>query len=282
MGLSYAQIIQLFQSLYGLHLTDGEIAGIVRQQHSRWLPAYEQLKADIRASPSIHADETSWPIQSLQGQGYGWVLAASDSLKSCFALENSRGAPHAQKLLQGYSGIRITDDYGVYRSLPGLQQLCWAHLYRAIRDLRYNENLPDEHLAYVGWWYEQFASMYQQLRDYLTEPYDRSKREDQAEVLWQQAQALCSQHSEPVKLTKLKAQLMRAGKNKLFICLSDDTPCDNNRAERDLRPLVLKRKRSFGSKTERGAQALATVLSICTTTWRSNPSGYFRSLAALG
>ena len=282
MGLSYAQIIQLFASLYDLRLTDGEIVGIVRQQHIRWSPAYEQLQADIRAGPSVHADETSWPIQSLQGQGYGWVLAASNSGKSCFALENSRGAPHAKKLLKGYTGIRITDDYGVYRSLPGSQQLCWAHLYRCIRDLRYNENLPKEHEAYVTWWYEQFAGIYQQLRHYLTEPYDPNKRQDQAEVLWQQLQAFCGKHPEPVKLTKLKAQLLRAGKAKLFICLLGNTPCDNNRAERDLRPLVLKRKRSFGSKTERGAQTLATVLSICTTTWRSNPTGYFRSLAALG
>ena len=87
---------------------------------------------------------------------------------------------------------------------------------------------------------------------------------------------------EPDKLARLKAQLTRAGKDRLFICLPKDTPCDNNRAERDLRQLVLKRKRSFGSKTKRGAQVLSTVLSICTTTWRSNQTGYFKTLAALG
>ncbi len=282
MGLSYAQIIQLCASLYALHLTDGEIAAIVRKQHVQWLPAYEQLQADIRASPAVHADETSWPIQYLEGHGYAWVLAASDSSKSCFALENSRGARHAQKLLDNYAGVRITDDYGVYRSLPGLQQLCWAHLYRCIRDLRYNENLPEAHLAYVSWWYEQFAGIYQQLRIYLAEPYDRVQRQTQADDLWHQLQRLCGEHLEPAKLTSLKAQLKRVGQDRLFICLVKDTPCDNNRAERDLRPLVLKRKRSFGSKSEKGAQALATVLSICTTTWRSHPNGYFQALGALG
>jgi hypothetical protein len=87
---------------------------------------------------------------------------------------------------------------------------------------------------------------------------------------------------EPAKFANLKAQLQRAGQAKLFTCLMKDTPCDNNRAERDLRQLVLKRKRSFGSKTERGAKILATVLSICTTTWRSNPAGYFATLASAG
>ena len=282
MGLSYAQVNQLFASLYQLHITDGEIAAIVNSQHARWLPAYQQLKADVRASPSVHADETSWPIQAINRQGYAWVLAASNSSKSCFALENSRGAPHAKKLLKGYSGIRITDDYGVYRSLPGSQQLCWAHLYRCIRDLRYNENLPKEQEAYVTWWYEQLAGVYQQLRTYLAEPYDHLQRADQAEALWQQVRTLCAKHLEPVKLTKLKAQLLRAGKDRLFICLPSDTPCDNNRAERDLRPLVLKRKRSFGSKTVKGAKALSTVMSICATTWRENPTSYFKTLATIG
>lgn len=283
-GLSYAQVIHLCQSLYGISVSDGEIANTLAAKHQAWLPAYTRLQADIRSSPSVNVDETSWPIQAINRQGYGWVLAASDSTKSCFVLANSRGARHAQKLLKDYTGIRITDDYAVYRSLPhGQQQLCWAHLYRAIRDLRYNENLPKEQLPYVSWWYGQFASVYEDLRLHLSEPYDDVVRDTQADELWQRVQVLCARHSgDPAKLTNLKGQLTRAGRDKLLVCLLANTPCDNNRAERDLRPLVLKRKRSFGSKTEKGAQALATVLSICTTTWRSNPTGYFKQLALLG
>lgn len=177
----------------------------------------------------------------------------------------------------------LTPDYGVYRALPDLQQLCWAHLYRCIRDLCYNDNLPEEYLPDVIWWYEQFAGIYQDLRVYLDEPYDQATRVVQSNQLWQRLQALLLTHArEPVKLTKLKAQLTRAGPAKLFACLVYDTPCDNNRAERDLRQLVLKRKRSFGSQTEKGATALSTILSVCTTTWRSNPTGYFTTLAQLG
>ena len=281
-GLSYAQITQLCLSLYNLHITDGEIATVIAKAHTRWLSAYEQLKADIRSSPAVHADETSWPIQNLNRQGYGWVLAASDNSKSCFALENSRGAPHAKKLLGSYRGIRITDNYGVYLALPGQQQLCWAHLYRCIRDLCYNENLPEEQLPYVSWWHKQFVGIYQQLQAYLAEPCDKQKRLEQSEELWQRLKLLLLiQNGEPDKLTRLKAQLKRAGKDRLFTCLPSYISCDNNRAERDLRALVLKRKRSFGSKTIEGAKALATVLSICTNVWRENPTSYFKTLATI-
>lgn len=286
-GMSYAQVANLMLSLYGLHITDGEIANMLQKQHQNWLPAYHQLKTDIRAAPVCHYDETPWAIQAEQGAGYAWVMSAANSSQTLFLCATSRGAPHAQWLHgTGSSAVRISDDYQAYRTLPGSQQLCWVHLYRVIRDLRYNANLPEEQLPYVTQWYEAFATIYQDLRLYLSEPYDRVVRTTQNDELWQRVQALAKQPApkkgEPDKLRKLKAQLMRAGKDRLFVCLSKNTPCDNNRAERDLRQLVLKRKRSFGSKTERGATALATVLSICTTTWRSNPTGYFRELATLG
>jgi transposase len=284
MGMSYNGVAELLRSLYGMAVSDGEVATVLTKQHKVWLPAYGQLKSDIRAAPAVHADETSWAIQQNDGLGYAWCLSDANSEKVYYALENSRGAVHARNLFGNqFTGVRISDDYGVYRALPGTQQLCWAHLYRAIRDLRYNDNLPEEQLPYVAWWYEQFASLYQELRMYLDEPYDEVVRETQAQVLWQQlASLLPASEGEPEKLTRLKAQLTRAGQAKLFACLIYDTPCDNNRAERDLRQLVLKRKRSFGSQTEKGAQALSTIFSICTTTWRCNPTGYFKALALVG
>lgn len=283
-GMSYSQVASLLLSLYGLAVSDHEIADILQKQHAKWQPAYHQLLTDIRSSPAVHSDETPWPIQDLQGHGYAWNLSDAHSPKVCFALENSRGVPHAKKLFGTFDGIRVSDDYGAYRTLPGQQQLCWAHLYRAIRDLRYNDNLSEEYVPYVTWWYEQFAGIYENLRMYLDAPYDEATRRTQSDELWARIQALVSTpdiDTEPVKLAKLKAQLIRAGQDKLFICLQKNTPCDNNRAERDLRQLVLKRKRSFGSKSEKGAQALATVLSICTTHWRMNPGNYFQSLAAI-
>jgi len=288
-GLSYAQVANLLLSLYGLQVSDGEIAKLLQKQHQTWLPAYHQLQTDIRAAPIRHYDETPWAIQDQGNYGHAWVMSASGSPQTLFHLATSRGLPHAQKLHgkanQNQSGVHITDDYQAYRNLPGQQQLCWVHLYRVIRDLRYNASLPKEQRSYVTQWYEGFAAIYQDLRQYLDEPYDEVVRATQATELWQRVRALATrpapQAGEPDKLRKLKAQLLRAGQDKLLVCLPKDTPCDNNRAERDLRQLVLKRKRSFGSKTKNGARALSTVLSLCTTTWRSNPTGYFGALASL-
>ncbi|MGH8399279.1 MAG: IS66 family transposase [Gammaproteobacteria bacterium] len=247
------------------------------------------LEADIQASPVVHADETPWPIRSEEGRGYSWALCDAISPKVFFNLATNRGAVHARNLFGAtFTGVRISDDYMPYRAdtLPGRQQLCWAHLYRCIRDVRYNSNLPEEQLPYVTIWYEAFASIYRDLRRYLDEPYEEPARRHQTQKLWHKVRRLAAQSppkrtGQPEKLTRLKAQLLRAGQDRLFTCLPDDTPCDNNRAERDLRSLVLKRKRSFGSQTPKGATALSTILSLCTTTWRTEPEQYFKTLAAL-
>jgi transposase len=285
-GMSYHQVASLLLALYGLSVSDGEIANLLNRQHRQWLPAYQRLKADIRAAPVRHYDETPWRIQAADNGGYAWVMSDASSPKTLFHCATSRGGRHAAALHGNarHTAVHITDDYSVYRNLPGQQQLCWAHLYRTIRDLRYNVNLPADQLSYVTWWYQQFAEIYQDLRKYLGDSYDSVVRMNQANDLWQRLQLLMTtpaSGSEPKKLSLLKAQLQRAGQDRLLVCLSKNTPCDNNRAERDLRQLVLKRKRSFGSKTEQGAMVLSTILSLCTTTWRSNPTNYFSTLAAL-
>lgn len=291
-GMSYHQVASLLLALYDLSVSDGEVTNILKHQHQAWLPAYNQLTADIRAAPVRHYDETPWKIQAADNSGYAWVMSDAGSCKTVFHCATSRGGRHAVALhgcasTSPSDTVHVTDDYSVYRNLSGHQQLCWAHLYRTIRDLRYNASLPENQLPYVTWWYEQFAGIYQDLRMYLEAPYDHVIRQQQKDELWRQIQVLAAtkppvNSTEPQKLTRLKSQLLRAGTDRLLICLTKSTPCDNNRAERDLRQLVLKRKRSFGSKSERGAQALATVLSICTTTWRSNPGNYFKQLALLG
>lgn len=286
-GMSYAQVTQLLRALYGLRVSDGEVAGLLQRQHRQWLPAYHRLAGSIRASPVRHHDESPWAIQDEDNAGYIWVTSDDQSQDTLFYAATSRGTPHAKKLHgSNTTGVYITDDYGVYRTLSGQQQLCWAHLYRVARDLYANENLPKAQADSVGQWYEQFAAIYEDLRLYLTEPYDNVVRHTQATELWQRVRQLAEQpvppQGEPDKLRRLKAQLLRAGKDRLFVCLPKDTPCDNNRAERDLRQLVLKRKPSFGSKTLKGTRALMEVASICTTTWRRNPTGYFKALSSVG
>lgn len=289
LGLSYSQVAHLTKVQYNLKLSDGEIAKILARQHHKWLPTYEALKNSIRRSPAKHYDETPWKIAE-ERMGHAWVMSDARSPDVAFKLASSRGSGHIQELHDGNSpaSIRITDGYTAYNNLVGIHQLCWAHLFRVIRDLSTNANLPSTKQQWIAHWYSKFQDIYRDLRAELANPFNEDTRRRVADELWSRVQKLAGSKRrgicDPDKLRRLKAQLMAAGKDKLFACLIYDTPCDNNRAERDLRQLVLKRKRSFGSKTGKGANALSTVMSVCTTVWRrcqDNPGGYYGVLGGV-
>jgi hypothetical protein len=52
-------------------------------------------------------------------------------------------------------------------------------------------------------------------------------------------------------------------------------PLDNNEAERWLRHIVLKRKTSFGSKTQKWADTMSVLYSTLLSLWNSNPQTFF-------
>jgi hypothetical protein len=61
-------------------------------------------------------------------------------------------------------------------------------------------------------------------------------------------------------------------------------PADNNRAERELRPLVIARKISFGSQSEQGAQTREILMTVLHTLRKRTPevfSAFQRTLDAL-
>ena len=205
------------------------------------------------------------------------------------AIKKSRAGIYIRKLLEDFKGMRVTDGYAAYsnKALVGKHQLCWAHLFRTIHGLRHNKNLPKEQADFVIKWYVDFVEIYAKLEDRLDAPTNSSTRvENKAELEAELAELLNKsppETGEPKKLTNFRKQLLKAAEaDKLFVCLIVYGPCDNNRAERDLRPFVIKRQNSFGSVSMKGATALATVMTVCANTQRNHPDNYFEALAKLG
>ena len=278
---SYDQVINLLWDLYRFKITDGEIANILATRRLELLPAYEELKTSIRAGP-VHMDESRWRIQS-ESAGYAWSLSSATSTDVVFKLADSRGKGNAKELLgENYQGIGITDRYSGYKHLFAMHQICWAHLQRTAKDLTHLECLSATKLKHVTKFYQSLAGIYAAIRDYQNEPFDSASRADQAEDLLRRTKLLCQPNKlDPKKLSDLKAGILEY-RDCLFICLTvDGIPADNNRAERDIRKLVMKRKKSLGSKTTKGAQALEVLLSVCWSLYNRDRDNFFPSFHAL-
>ena len=281
---SFEQVKTLTTDLYGLTLSDGEITVILKETATAWQPEYEQLKEKIRAAPGGHFDETTWDIQVFAKHCYAWVMSAVNSTARVYKLATSRGKGQAQKLLGEVNDtyVRLTDCYQAYKYLPGLHQICWAHLYRKIRDLLNNENLPIEKQPHVQAWHDEFQALYADLRQAIAEPLNLKRRQKQTDSFRERSTKL-SQFNvlDPKPLVNLK-NLIKEYDHALFTCLRfTNIPCDNNRAERDIRLLVKKRRKSFGCKTEAGAHALEILLSVAWSTWHEHRGDFFPALVRL-
>jgi len=86
---------------------------------------------------------------------------------------------------------------------------------------------------------------------------------------------------DPAPLSKIKAAL-RKNKEKYFTFLRHPgIPVDNNKAERALRHLVIKRRISFGSKTQRGAETTSILASVILSLKWNDPENWFQKYLKL-
>lgn len=279
---SYDQVRRILWDMYRFKITDGEITNILDVRRLELLSTYEELKATIRAGPAVHMDESRWRIQS-EHSGYAWSMSSTTSSDVVFKLADNRGKGNAEELLgENFQGVGITDRYPGYKDLFALHQICWAHLQRTAKDLTHLECLPKAKQKHVTSFYQKLAAVYAAIRAYQQEPFDGTSRKAQAKKLLEQTIQLCQPNKlDPKKLTDLKAGILEY-RDCLFLCLTvDGIPADNNRAERDIKQLVIKRRKSLGSKTPKGARTMEVLLSICWSLYNRDRDNFFPKFHAL-
>jgi hypothetical protein len=281
--MSFEQIRNFLQDTARLSLSDGEINNILEAQSHALYPRFETIKESISKQKGGHYDETSWKTQQEHHGNFAWVKTGTETPDTLFLLGQSRGKGNAQELRgENQEQIGITDDYGAYRTLFEQHQLCWAHPLRKLRDLTQSEHLTPEQRASCQLTYESFALVYEELRAILQEPFDLPQRAVIRQKLQRKFQKLAIvSDKDPPKLKRIKQSLGQNQESYFTCLLHEGIPADNNKAERRLRHLVLKRKVSFGSKTQKGADAMSILCSVLLSLWWAKPRNFFAEYAKL-
>ena len=277
--LSYNQTQELFTDLYGLAISQGEIAKLLEREGVRLRPEYERMTARIRGEPAVHLDETSWRIfTDNEYCRHVWGMVGASSDEGVFLVGRSRGKGVAEELYGNSHAVLVSDDYGAYRNLTQHHQLCWAHLHRKLRELAESSVLSSCVLLHCKEVFTRERMLYSKLAEVLHLPAPLRNYHDFSKALTE----LAIPHPlDPPQLSRIKNRL---GKNinRYLTCLRHPgVPLDNNAAERALRPVVLKRKISFGSVAEKGARTLETLLSVLLTLKRRHPQNFFGAYAGV-
>jgi len=255
------QIRKLMGALWGLSISEGEIAEILHGVAELGESAYEDMLEEVRGSPVVHADETGWREDGVNG--YIWSFSSPDV--RYYTYRHSRSAVVAKEVLSDeFMGTLVADFYAAYNFYDGPKQRCWVHLCRALNELvEKNPDLPD-----VARWQEAVVGVYHRAKESVkVERTDversRLKAGFELELL-----ALCKPYiGVKTAVQRVLAERMENFIGELFTFVADpDVPSENNAAERAVRPAVVARKISGGSRSPRGSKT-CSVLRTLFETW---------------
>ena len=252
------EVIQWYlATLHGLELSVGAIVAASHRVAERGAPEVDRIRARVRASPRVHADETGW---RQNGQnGYIWTFSTPTER---YFVHGGRNKEVVDLVLgDAFAGVLVSDFYKAYDHVRTSKQRCWAHLLRDAHDLR------KQHPQAAGLqaWVDDLHRLYRDAVAFVaTAPPDRLVRARAAHGfdarLLGLAQPFLADPTAPQHiLSKRIAQYL--GELLTFV-REPDVPPDNNAAERSLRHLVTSRKISGGSRSFDGTStkvALATL-----------------------
>ena len=262
-GLPLDKAIAEMEFFWGLKLRKSQADAMLNRLGREWLPEFEALCDLLAVSAVVHADETSWSINSV------WAFLSEKARITVFGCHKD-GETLAALLGKGeFKGVLVSDDAAVYQGF-GCSQKCWAHLIRkAIKLTLLKPNRP----------------RYRKFLDSLLDVYRRGKkiaadkrlseagrraRADQLhDAIYEcTANRFCDNRTPADDVEKdfynLTHEILRLlREDELFTyVIHPQVPGTNNESERSLRGSAQDRRTGRTSKTEHGARRRTIIGSV--------------------
>ena len=281
--LPLRSIQRYLADLHGLRVSVGALVDLLHRVAARGTPTLERIQAAARQRAVVQADETGWREDG--HNGYVWALSTPEG-ERVLEFHRSRAGAVANTLLgDDFAGVLVSDFYGGYNDTPGgRHQRCWVHLLRDVRALAeaHANGLRLVDLE-VRAWTGAVRTLWQQVRAARRHPPPTAAQRDQlAHDLEDEVAALGAQfvtaRGHPCRALAWRLWHFQ---HELLTCVCQPAvPPDNNAAERALRPLVVMRKISGGTRSPRGSTTRLALASLAAT-WTAqghNPLTQFRRL----
>ena len=122
-GLSFDKVCALLHFFQNLTLTKSQANVLLYRLSRHWERQFEVLCTLLANSFVVHADETSWSVNSV------WAFLSEKARVLLFGVH--KDADTLKEILdpETFAGIVISDDAAVYENFTAAQK-CWAHLVR--------------------------------------------------------------------------------------------------------------------------------------------------------
>ncbi|MEA2038017.1 MAG: IS66 family transposase [Nanoarchaeota archaeon] len=242
---------------YNIGISEGGIVGVLRQLAREFGDYYAHLEKIVKLARVKHTDSTSWRID---GKNYfAWVFIACGVALYKIRKRNNSRVPLTVFGRNQKGNTLVIDRHSALRALAKkagfLLQYCWSHI------------LDDSKKLAKG-----FGAEGRYVHKKLKEIYVLAKglgdkgTLEHVEQLKGEIFQLTLRHYRHLTVWRFVRNLYDRDVESLFRFVTDpDVDSTNNISERELRELVLIRNISHGSRSPRGANATAMLLSVVQT-----------------
>lgn len=259
LGLTYGKIVELLRIAYDLDISKGALPQMLDTLAGEFGEHYDELREELRRSPYVNGDETSW---RKNGKNW-WLWAFVGKWTTFYAIENSRGKKIPKEVLgKDYGGTVGSDFLGAYNYVGKSWQKCDVHLGRDLKETA--KKKPED---------SEFFAFKKKLKRILDDSRRLKEREKRISVLEEgkthfedRVIVLCNEEWKDADCRRLIKRLRRHTKNIFTFLVKEGVTSDNNIAERAIRPAVIMRKNSYGSRGDNGiitTPILLTTLQTC-------------------
>lgn len=273
------QLVQvLLRDLFGVSISVGGINRVRREVNAALAAPVAVAKAYVQQQRVLGSDETGFAQHNGDGHNSaakrGWLWVLVTPLVSVFEVALSRSQAIAQQLIgETFAGIVTSDRYGAYNWLAVEQrQVCWAHLQRDFvaisqrsgASAEIGQALLKRQRRLFHWW--------QRVRDgtlsraLFVEAVQRLRQGVHRELTSAATLILGKAEKTPLaKTVRTCRQLLKVEAALWTFVEVDGVEPTNNAAERALRPAVIWRRLSYGSKSQAGSEFVGRILTVTTT-----------------
>lgn len=251
---SLSNIAAVISISHGLTLAKSDVSNILTQAKTYLQSRYDQLIQEIRQEEVIYVDETGWLIHGQKA--WLWIMVSEG--KTLYYAAESRGKGIVEELYGDSHAYVMHDGLASYEKsiLPDKTLYCWAHLLR----FAYEETIDSPSPWCVADKFRRALVEIYHLKDQLP----IMEQDTLEKILRQRITELINQKTRSISIMNIQNRL-RKQKEGLITALVETPDGTNNVAERELRPMVIHKRISYGSDACSGMETTALLASIIQT-----------------
>lgn len=255
--LSCAKVCEYFLTLHDLHMSPATVTNTLKLLANEFGDYYLHLEKIVKLARVKHTDSTSWRVK---GNNYFlWVfITYGIVLYKIRKRNNSKSALTVFGTKQKGNTL-VIDRYSALRALAEkagfIIQFCWSHILDDSKKLAENFGAEGQYV-------------HRNLKDIFakSKSFEHKGTSEIVEQFKGEIFHLTTRHYKHSTVRRFVNNLYHRDVDSLFIFVTDpDVDPTNNISERELREPVIQRTTTHGSSSQRGANAMAMLLSIIQT-----------------